>query len=182
MDALASSVMARSVDCGPRNWTREGTIAPDSYLECGAPGSTRTTDKRIRRPLLYPLSYEGTALILLGMWDQRPAPHPLNVPTNSSVRTQDVGDASRSRLPAMYYWTDLGIARQRSPAGQLDDGRPYLARRRRRDSIGRIVPALPKFSRGVGSPPAPSEHQTGAAEIHDDQVIGVGALRVSARR
>ena len=32
---------------------------PDSYLRNGAPGMIRTSDRRIRRPLLYPLSYEG---------------------------------------------------------------------------------------------------------------------------
>ena len=71
--------MARSVDRGGSPAT--GRL-PDPYLRNGALGMTRTSDRRIRRPLLYPLSYEGTALILLGMRDQRPAPHPLNVPTD----------------------------------------------------------------------------------------------------
>ena len=35
-----------------------------SLLDCCAPGMIRTCDTRFRKPVLYPLSYEGEFLIL----------------------------------------------------------------------------------------------------------------------
>jgi hypothetical protein len=34
----------------------------DQICDLGAPGRIRTCDTRFRKPLLYPLSYEGAAL------------------------------------------------------------------------------------------------------------------------
>ena len=36
---------------------------PVTHASCGAPGRNRTYDKRIRRPLLYPLSYRGEGVV-----------------------------------------------------------------------------------------------------------------------
>lgn len=39
--------------------SRSWAVAPGSTSGVGAPGRTRTSDTRFRRPVLYPLSYEG---------------------------------------------------------------------------------------------------------------------------
>jgi hypothetical protein len=42
-----------------------GTVAPSNRRKSNAPGRNRTCGQRFRKPLLYPLSYEGDVVVVL---------------------------------------------------------------------------------------------------------------------
>ena len=91
-DASCPTLFRNGPFRGPRKLASQGPIGTDSYLASGAPGSTRTTDKRIRRPLLYPLSYEGVTAILLGFRDRCSAPSSI-VPSTAGWRCPEIRTA-----------------------------------------------------------------------------------------
>ena len=114
----------------PRGHSRRGGTRPTepvSVKHGNAPGRTRTSDTRFRKPLLYPLSYEGAAS------DRSPPADP-------------PGRARAGLAPAPRAPYD----RRREHRGRLDpqpgrQRRPRLGRRaragRRRDRAARRLPA-----------------------------------------
>ncbi len=73
--------------------------------EAGAPGRSRTFDPRFRKPLLYPLSYEGTGFRIVpgGRWRQLPTEPVIALSSRS-------GPGPSPRQPeAVASWTRRGI-------------------------------------------------------------------------